>query len=101
MQLHLVATLLMVGISWLVGPWMGTELITAILIVLRAPGTLAGLSLLSVLAIWAITGIGFGPLHGRLCQRFDRGDLARLVRLNWWRTLLWSLRLPLALGLAF
>ncbi|MBS2040456.1 hypothetical protein JST97_36045 [bacterium] len=131
-QLHLVATLLMLGliwtvqlvhypllarvgpeyfvdyelehcarISWLVGPWMGTELATAVLIALRNPQPLAWLSLLSVLTIWVITGLEFGPLHSRLCQRFDASDHARLVRLNWWRTFLWSLRLPIVLAMAF
>lgn len=87
-------------ISWLVGPLMVAELASAIALSQLRPGPLTQLGLGLVVGIWIYTGVLFGPLHGRLSQRQDRGDLDRLVRLNWGRTLAWTLRIPLAILLA-
>lgn len=57
--------------------------------------TIAGLVL--VVALWLSTAIVQVPLHARLAREGHAADtVASLVRSNWLRTLLWSLRAALA-----
>ena len=80
-------------------PVMVIELATAIWILWSdpTPAAAVGAALLGV--IWGSTALLQVPLHGRLA-RTGRVDLVSpLVRSNWIRTVGWSLRLPLALGL--
>ena len=79
-------------ITWVVGPamvvealtglWLWWELRTALLTALTVAGVL----------VWLSTALLQVPQHRRLTVRFDRDAHARLVRSNWVRTLLWSLR---------
>lgn len=85
--------------TYVVMPVMLVELATAIwlLFIEPTPASVLGAALLGV--IWGSTAFLQVPLHGRLAQT-GQGDLVgQLVRSNWIRTLGWSLRLPLALGL--
>lgn len=50
--------------------------------------------------IWASTAFLQVPLHSKLSQNFGRGVHARLVRSNWIRTIVWSVRLGLVFYLA-
>ncbi len=62
------------------------------------PLALAGAVLLVV--IWTLTAVVFVPLHGRLSKgRSVAATVARLVRLNWVRTALWSVRGVIAVAL--
>lgn len=83
-------------ITWLVGPLMLAELLSAVWLVLRpAPGLplwSAQLGLALVLAVWVSTGLVQSPLHGRLSPAFDATLHARLVGSNWLRTVAWALR---------
>jgi len=83
-------------ITPLVGPVMGLELLSAVLLMFAVPSDVAtswlwvNLGLLGI--IWGVT---FGlelPLHQRLAQGFDPAALRRLIRINWIRTVGWSLR---------
>ena len=57
--------------------------------------TIAGLVL--VVALWLSTALVQMPLHARLASEgHAAGTVAALVRSNWPRTLLWSLRAALA-----
>jgi len=87
-------------ITWVVGPLMAAEGLTALsLLVLGGPSlrgpALAGLALLAI--IWASTALLQVPCHERLSQGRDAAILARLVRTNWIRTAAWSIRGVLAL----
>ena len=80
-------------ITWLVGPLMLAELLSAFWLALRPATALPewslwlGLGL--VLGIWASTAAVQSPLHGRLSERFDARLHGQLVGSNWVRTVLW------------
>lgn len=97
-------------ITWVVLPLMVTELLTATaicmlpllgdqcsgVIALDPLGTIppgrawAGLSLVG--AAWLLTGLVAVPLHTTLEQGFDEQAHQALLRVNWFRTVIWSLR---------
>lgn len=88
-------------ITAIVGPLMGTELVTAGLLVWGPPPAVpgwaawTGLGLVGV--IWATTALVQVPLHAALTDGFDRATHRRLVRTNWGRTVAWGLRAGLVL----
>ena len=53
---------------------------------------LESLSILSLIAILLITFFISIPCHNRLCIGKDLETIDRLIKSNWIRTLLWSLR---------
>ncbi len=83
------------NITLLVFPLMGLELGTGLylLFATEAAGGPVGaiLNVISVLALWGITAFIFVPLHNQLAiGGYDLAVLERLVRLNGWRTAIWS-----------
>jgi hypothetical protein len=86
----------MARIARLVGPLMVVEAVTAGL--LLVPGltpapqawALSGLCLLAL--AWLSTALIQAPLHGRLAGGFAPALHRRLIRTNWLRTALWTLR---------
>ncbi len=85
--------------SWVVGPLMATEAVTASLLLITHPEarTWIGLGLLAL--IWLSTLLLQIPLHRRLARRFAAADAARLVATNWLRTGAWTARAAIALML--
>lgn len=83
-------------ITFLVGPLMLAELLSAVWLALHVPPALPGwslsLGLFLVMAIWLSTGLWQSPLHGRLSSAFDARLHRQLVVGNWIRTLAWLLR---------
>ena len=45
-----------------------------------------------VIVLWATALLFFAPLHGKLASRFEVRTWSLLVRTNWIRTCLWSVR---------
>lgn len=91
-------------ITWIVGPMMLAELVSAVMLLCVAGigGALrmavwVGLAMLSI--IWLSTFIAQGPMNVRLCVGRDEQLIARLVATNWLRTALWSGRAVLAMGM--
>ena len=84
-------------ISYVVIPAMLTELFTLILIIISMdqvdPIILASALLLTV--IWLMTAVFFSGVHQKLTLGYDKAVVEKLVKLNWGRTLLWTLRLLL------
>ena len=81
------------GISWVVVPLMGAELLTAGLLLwqgVRGPLFLGSLVLIAT--IWAITFAVELPLHRKLGHGFDADAHRQLVLTNWARTLAWTAR---------
>lgn len=82
--------------TWVVAPVMLLELATGIWLMAGSTElttilwALANLSLL--LFIWLITCIILVPVHRRLECGFDRKNHHQLVRWNWSRTILWTIR---------
>jgi hypothetical protein len=75
------------------------ELCLSIVLAWSPGGWLAwsGLALLGV--IWLCTGLIQVPLHQRLEKGFDAVSHRRLVTGNWIRTIAWSLRGLIAIGM--
>jgi len=81
--------------TWIVGPFMLIEMVTAALLIPMLgssllPFTLSGLILLVL--IWISTAALQVPAHQGLSQGFLDYAHRRLVTSNWIRTILWSLR---------
>ena len=84
-------------ISYVVIPAMLTELFTIILIVISMDqiDTLVLASAILLIFIWLMTAVFFSGVHQRLTLGYDQIVVDKLVKLNWGRTLLWTLRLLL------
>ena len=82
------------SIGWVVGPLMVLELLTTLLLAVAGePVWFWRLMLALLLVVWISTAFWQGPLHGRVQREGPRPDLLRaLVRGNWLRTVLWSVR---------
>lgn len=80
--------------TYVVGPAMLAELVTAAIVVIARPdaipawATWLGLALVAV--CWTVTMALSVPAHERLSARYDEAALERLVRTNWIRTAAWS-----------
>lgn len=85
--------------GWVVGPLMLLEAGSATLLLWTRPGpaSWAGVALLAL--IWGSTALVQVPLHHRLSVARDEQALRHLVRSNWLRTIAWSARGAVALGL--
>ena len=87
--------------STIVGPVMAVEAVTAVILVSVTPAGIAawtvwlGLGLLA--GIWTSTALLQVPCHRILSREFSSATHRRLVRTNWIRTVVWSLRSFLAL----
>ena len=82
-------------ISYVVIPAMLTELFTLILIIISMDqiDTLVLASAIILIFIWLITAVFFSGVHQKLTLGYDQTVVDKLVKLNWGRTLLWTLRL--------
>ena len=84
-------------ISYVVIPAMVTELFTLILIIISMDqiDTLVLASAILLIFIWLMTAVFFSGVHQKLTLGYDQTVVDKLVKLNWGRTLLWTLRLLL------
>ena len=84
-------------ISYVVIPAMLTELFTLILIVISMDqiDTLVHASAILLIFIWLMTAVFFSGVHQKLTLGYDQTVVDKLIKLNWGRTLLWTLRLLL------
>lgn len=93
----------MARISWIVGPIMSIEAVSAAAIIAVPTAELprwmlvTGAVLLCV--IWLSTATLQGPMHARLARGFDPRVHAALVRTNWIRTVAWTARGVLSLAM--
>jgi len=87
----------MARISYVVIPAMLTELFTLILIVISMDqiDILVLASAILLIFIWLMTAVFFSGVHQKLTLGYDQTVVDKLVKLNWGRTLLWTLRLLL------
>jgi hypothetical protein len=60
-------------------------------------GTLNMVGFVVVIAIWMVTFLVQVPIHGKLSKEFDDLTVKRLVRSNWIRTFLWSVKSGISL----
>jgi hypothetical protein len=82
--------------TWIVGPPMLLEALTAGLLVWRPPvgvsPVLCGIGVCLLFFIWASTAFIHVPRHTTLGSSFDADAHRSLVRSNWIRTVAWSIR---------
>jgi hypothetical protein len=81
--------------TWVVGPLMLIELGTNVLLFWFPSGMsrpFLGTGLVLLALIWLSTYFLQVPQHRRLSQGFDAVAHRRLVRSNWIRTILWTIR---------
>lgn len=86
----------------LVAPLMILEAASALALLVHPPpgaGAVPAIGLALLAALWLTTFLVQVPLHRRLERGRDDAAIRRLVRTNWPRTLLWTLRAVLALWL--
>lgn len=78
-------------ITWVVAPVMTIELATGAWLLIQSQSAWLILNFASVLLTWALTAMVNVPAHKKL--NFENHlSKQQLVRLNWPRTLVWSLR---------
>ena len=91
--------------SWVVGPPMLVEAAAAVLMCWRlprgVPPELAWLGLGLLVLVWISTAVFQVPLHTTLLLGHDDATISKLVRSNWVRTVLWSLRSGVAIWMAW
>ena len=80
-------------ISFIVVPVMILELFSAFMLVYYLRSNLLTICLIILLFIWLITFVFFTKLHQSLLDGYDKKIVDKLVKINWSRTVLWSLRL--------
>ena len=81
----------------MVMPLMLTEVLTLILLVytMNRMDIALILSAIMLFAVWAITAVFFSGAHQKLTLGYDKSVVDGLIKMNWLRTLLWTLRLIL------
>ena len=80
------------AITWIAGPAMLLELLTALLLLGHLSPGWDILNVASVATIWVSTWLLSVPCHTALAKGFDAAIIDRLVQSNWPRTIVWSLR---------
>ena len=92
-------------ISYIVMPAMTTELFSGIYIYIYPNmaiySTLFLLALTILIINWVITALVFVKMHNKLLINYKIEIISLLVKWNWLRTLLWSVRLILLLRMAY
>ena len=88
----------MSNISNIVFPVMFTELITALIILFFGEKSLFFvLSLICLFLIWVMTGVLFTKYHSILKEGKDLTIIEKMIKANWIRALLWTMRLIMIL----
>ena len=85
-------------ISFIVIPAMLIEFASASLLAYFFRSSLTIILLALLLGIWGITFIFFTNMHQKLTTGYDQTTVDTLVKINWSRTALWSLRLIILLS---
>ena len=86
-------------ISYIIVPIMLLELFSgfAILFYIEKVQLSLYASLTLLVLIWVITGLFFTKYHTELSKKYNRNTILRLIRFNWIRTVLWTIRLAFLL----
>lgn len=87
-KFHLKHTHLM---GLLVGPIMVVEFVSAAAMALSFD-IFSVINLALVLILWLVTFAVSVPMHRQLVVEQDQDVIQKLVRTNWWRTALWTLK---------
>ena len=84
-------------VSYIVMPTMTVELISGIYMLLYSENLIENnlflLAFSFLILNWVITGLVFVKIHNSLLIEYKMQTILLLVKLNWTRTILWTLRL--------
>ncbi len=79
--------------GWVVGPIMVVEAGSALALLWLAPHLRMVVLFAMIVVLWALTFLVSAPLHRRLISGgYERATVERLIRTNWPRTALWTIR---------
>jgi hypothetical protein len=79
-------------ITIIVMPAMLLELASALLLSVFIPIPLIWLNLVLNLSLFALTFFLSVPLHSKLAESKDKNSIEKLIKTNWPRTIIWTLR---------
>ncbi len=83
-------------ITWIVGPLMAAEGVTALVLVVSRPASMSALSALVAAALLGVallsTALVQVPLHARLAEGHTDDVVRSLISTNWVRTAAWTAR---------
>ena len=79
-------------ISSIVMPVMTIELILSVILFFTLEGILSQISLITLLLIFISTAVIQVPIHEKLKFKYDEYLTRKLIRTNWIRTSLWSIK---------
>ena len=82
-------------ISYIVIPVMLVESISGFLLIYDELNLILLISMVLLLSIWMLTAFFFASVHQKLVGGYKQETVRKLVKINWIRTLLWTLRLLL------
>ncbi len=91
----------MKNISFLIIPLMLLEFLTGFLLLFFVDEIdfYFSISFGLLVLLWLITASFFSKYHSALSNKYERGIILKLIRLNWVRTFFWTARLGLLLKL--
>ena len=78
-------------ITWIVGPMMALELLSAIGLYALSQGSFLLWNLISVAGIWLLTAFVNVPTHDKLSFDIEETK-SKLIWYNWPRTIIWTMR---------
>ena len=82
-------------ISYIVVPVMLIESISGFILIYNELNTVLLISMILLFFIWVLTGIFFVPIHQKLTSGYQEELVEKLVKINWVRTIFWTIRLLL------
>ena len=111
--IHLVSTAIMVGAIWVIQlvhypsfyyidknnymKFQNFHMNRISYIVIPAMTVLFMISIIFLISIWLSTALLFTRIHQKLTEGYEFSLIKKLVKTNWLRTILWSLRLIILL----
>ena len=83
-------------ITWVVGPLMAAEGVTALILLVSRPDSMSAVSAFAAAALLGValasTAFVQVPLHARLAESHDDAVVTSLITTNWVRTVAWTAR---------
>jgi hypothetical protein len=86
-------------ITWLAAPLMLASVGVALVLVAQDGDGLRVLNAGLAVGVFALTGVVFAPMHGRLEYGASERAIRALVRANWLRTIAWTAQVACAVAL--
>ena len=85
-------------IAYIVVPVMLIESISGFILIYNELNTVLLISMILLFFIWVLTGIFFVPIHQKLTSGYQEELVEKLVKINWFRTIFWTIRLLLVMA---